>query len=132
MPNEEDRMSSISKSSRFSAKSQVTIEAQEKMLAEQGGQITDMAKEMAAMKRLLVEAGIKPQVEDKNEIMEVDQVAITKKRMPSGSPEGKNWDETSSDSTGNDDDEEEEATNGISKDWRLSQLKKGKKETKCG
>ena len=53
-------MSSVSRSSRFSAKSQVIIEAQDKLLAEQGGQISDMAKEMAMMKKLLEEAGIKP------------------------------------------------------------------------
>ena len=35
-----------------------------KLLAEQGGQISDMAKEMAMMKRLLEEAGIKPPAED--------------------------------------------------------------------
>ena len=40
-------MSSVSRSSRISAKSMVIIEAQDKMLAEQGGQISDMAKEMA-------------------------------------------------------------------------------------
>ena len=34
------------------------------MIAEQGGQISDMAKEMALMKKMLEEAGIKPVPED--------------------------------------------------------------------
>ena len=55
----DDKMSSVSKSSRFSAKSQIIIEAQDKVIAEQGGQISNMAKEMALMKKMLVEAGIK-------------------------------------------------------------------------
>ena len=40
----DDKMSSVSKSSRFSAKSQIIIDAQDKTIAEQGGQISEMAK----------------------------------------------------------------------------------------
>ena len=53
-------MSSVSRSSRISAKSQVIIEAQDKLLAEQGGQISEMAREMQALKQMLVAAGLNP------------------------------------------------------------------------
>ena len=56
----DDKMSSVSKSSRFSAKSQIIIDAQDKTIAEQGGQISEMAKEMQAMKRMLAKAGLNP------------------------------------------------------------------------
>ena len=48
-----------------------------------------MAKEMAMMKRLLEEAGIKPipEIESLVEI-EVEKNKASKKRPPSGSPEG--------------------------------------------
>ena len=84
-------MSSVSRSSRISAKSMVIIEAQDKLLAEQGGQITDMAKEMAMMKRLLEEAGIKPTLVPE---VEVEKSKGSKKRLPSGSPDGKIEDPT--------------------------------------
>ena len=51
-------MSSVSKSSRFSSKSQIIIDAQDKTIAEQGGQISEMAREMEAMKQMLVKAGL--------------------------------------------------------------------------
>ena len=88
----DDRMSSVSRSSRISAKSMVIIEAQDKKLAEQGGQISDMAKEMAMMKRLLEEAGIKavPEVENLIQVeVEAEKKKTSKKRLPSGSPDGK-------------------------------------------
>ena len=81
----DDKMSSVSKSSRFSAKSQIIIEAQDKVIAEQGGQISNMAKEMALMKKMLVEAGIK------TVSGEVEEKKTSKKRLPSGSPDGKMW-----------------------------------------
>ena len=52
------KMSSVSKSSRFSSKSQIIIDAQDKTIAEQGGQISEMAREMEAMKQMLVKAGL--------------------------------------------------------------------------
>ena len=81
-------MSSVSRSSRISAKSQVIIEAQDKLLAEQGGQISGMAKEMAMMKRMLEEAGLKP-VSEVEVVDEVEGSKKSKKRLPSGSPDGK-------------------------------------------
>ena len=84
-------MSSVSRSSRISAKSMVIIEGQDKLLAEQGGQITDMAKEMAMMKRLLEDAGIKPTLVPE---VEVEKSKGSKKRLPSGSPDGKIEDPT--------------------------------------
>ena len=53
-----DRMSSVSRSSRISAKSQIIIKAQGKVIAEEGGQISEMAKEMQAMKQMMIAAGI--------------------------------------------------------------------------
>ena len=90
----DDRMSSVSgvsRSSRISAKSMVIIEAQDKLLVEQGGQISDMAREMAMMKKLLEEAGIKPPVESMD--LDLDQARLAKRRQLSGSPSGKHWDE---------------------------------------
>ena len=89
MFNEDEKMSSVSRSSRISAKSQVIIEAQDKVIAEQGGQISDMAKEMAMMKRMLEEAGLKPVTEV---AVEAEKGKGSKKRLPSGSPDGKLWD----------------------------------------
>ena len=89
-------MSSVSRSSRFSAKSQVIIEAQDKLLAEQGGQISDMAREMVMMKRMLEEAGLKPVSEV---VAEVERSKKSKKRLPSGSPDGKMIDSDSSGSS---------------------------------
>ena len=34
------------------------MEAQDKVIAEQGGQISDMVKEMQVMKRMMIEAGL--------------------------------------------------------------------------
>ena len=104
-------MSSVSRSSRISAKSQVIIEAQDKLLAEQGGQITGMAKEMAMMKKMLEDAGIKPLVED----MDLDESRQAKKRHLSNSPTGKNWEGSDSSLTSDEISEE---------DMQLSYLKR--------
>ena len=94
MLNEEERMSSVSRSSRISARSQVIIDAQDKTIAEQGGQISGMAKEMATMKRMLEEAGIKliPEIES---ALEAKKTKPSKKRCPSGSPDLKSSDTAS-------------------------------------
>ena len=73
-------MSSVSRSSRFSAKSQVIIEAQDKLLAEQGGQISDMAREMVVMKRMLEEAGLKP-VSEVNAVVEDERSKKARTRL---------------------------------------------------
>jgi hypothetical protein len=121
-------MSSVSKSSRFSAKSQIIIEAQDKVIAEQGGQISNMAKEMALMKKMLVEAGIKT-VSGEVEV-EVKEKKTSKKRLPSGSPDGKMW--LSSSCSGSDSAGEalEDCEASKSEDWRKAQHKKGRPNEK--
>ena len=97
-------MSSVSRSSRISAKSQVIIDAQDKQLAEQGGQISGMAREMAVMKRLLEQAGIKPPTEnmDQDQVPNSEVSRQTKKRHLSGSTSGKLWGESDSSATSDD------------------------------
>ena len=94
-------MLSASKCSRFSAKSQVIINAQDLTIAQQGGQITEMVKEMEAMKRMLASAGLVPPVADISTDADLgshlDKNA--KKRLPSSqsSPDGKMWELTDDD-----------------------------------
>ena len=51
-------MSSVVNRSRFSVKSQQVLAEQDGVIAKLGGQIRDMANEIAEMKRMLVEAGL--------------------------------------------------------------------------
>ena len=120
-------MSSVSKSSRFSAKSQVIIDAQDKVIAEQGGQISDMAKEMALMKKMLADAGIRnvPGVEAE---AEAHKKKPSKKRLPSGSPDGKMWLSSSGSDSGGEAMEDGEAPN--TDEWRKTQHKKGRQDDK--
>ena len=55
-------MSSVVNRSRFSVKSQQVLAEQDDVIAKLGGQIQDMANEIAEMKRMLVEAGLAPAV----------------------------------------------------------------------
>ena len=113
-------MSSVSRSSRISAKSQVIIAAQD-------GQI-------AAMRAAMIAAGLDPDLilpvpvtnESVTELMEVDVATNPKKRMPSGSPDGKEEESGTDDSYDGaiDGMEEEESSR---PDWRMYQLKKSKK-----
>ena len=63
---------------------------------------------MAAMRKAMVAAGLDPDMVIANDDgMEVDEVDVsTKKRLPSGSPEGKNWDESGSTDSSVEDGEE--------------------------
>ena len=108
-------MSSVSRSSRISAKSQVIIAAQD-------GQI-------AAMRAAMIAAGLDPDLilpvpvtnESVTELMEVDVATNPKKRMPSGSPDGKEEESGTDDSYDGaiDGMEEEESSR---PDWRMYQL----------
>ena len=120
-----DRMSSVSNSSKFSVKSQQVI-------AEQDAQI-------AMMRRMLVGAGIDPDVPPSGalppggqvlETMEIDTATNSKKRLPSGSPVGKNWDRSGSESgsCGDAIDAMEEDIN--TDQWRLTQLRVKKEDKK--
>ena len=133
-------MSSVSRSSRISVKSQIIIDNQDKVIAEQGGQISDMAKEMLAMKRMLIAAGLnlptpveterEPAdlglVVDMDQDLDQDPTPLAKKRLLSGSPTGKLWDELDSSVS-------EDAGEEISEeDMQLSYLKKnGAKDKKA-
>ena len=116
-----DRMSSVSQCSNFSIKLQQYI-------AKQDGQ-------MAAMRKAMVAAGLDPDMVIANDGgMEVDEVDVsTKKRLPSGSPEGKNWDASgSTDSSVEEGEENENDDDGLSDSqrskeyWKL-QKRGGKK-----
>ena len=61
--------------------SQVIIDAQDKVIAEQGGQISDMAKDMMVMKQMLVKAGLVPPLESCQDVG-VDMEKKSKKRLP--------------------------------------------------
>ena len=113
----------VSKSSRFSDKSQVIIEAQDMVIAEQGGQISNMAKEMAEMKIIMFEAGLRP-VSD----VEAKKNKSSERRLPSGSPDGKMWLSTSGSDSGGEAMEEGEAPK--NDDWRKTQDKKGRLDIK--
>ena len=99
----EDRMSSISRCSNFSLKSQQYIAKQD--------------TQMAAMRRAMIAAGLDPDAvlvpdpdldpdsEPKmNEVTEMEVDARSKKRLPSGSPEGKLSDSTNSGSVSDEED----------------------------
>ena len=115
-----DKMSSVSNSSKFSIKLQ-------QVMAKQDGQI-------AAMRKMLIDAGVSADVDDMDagagameiDLADPDSVANSRKRLPSGSPEGKVWGQSNSDDSYDDaiDAMEEKKSRG---DWREEQLKKGKK-----
>ena len=99
----EDRMSSISRCSNFSLKSQQYIAKQD--------------TQMAAMRRAMIAAGLDPDAvlvpdpnldpdsEPKmNQVTEMEVGARSKKRLPSGSPEGKLSDSTNSGSVSDEED----------------------------
>ena len=113
-----DKMSSVSNSSKFSVKSQQVIAAQD--------------EKIAMMRRLLAENGIDPDsIPPPGENMEVDDTTNAKKRMPSGSPEGKHWESTDSSSDSENDAGKMKDKNKGSENWKLTNLKKkGRNEVK--
>ena len=113
-----DKMSSVSNSSKFSVKSQQVIAAQD--------------EKIAMMRKLLAENGIDPDsIPPPGENMEVDDTTNAKKRMPSGSPEGKHWESTDSSSDSENDAGKMKDKNKGSGSWKLTNLKKkGRNEVK--
>ena len=120
--NDSDKMSSVSRCSNFSLKSQQYIAKQD--------------CQMAKMKKAMIAAGLDPDLvlADSNAEVGMEVDASTKKRLPSGSPDGKLWGLSGSEDEDEDDDNENELNNSrkSKEEWMLERRggKKSKMPTK--